>query len=971
MKRQFYSIAGAAIALALSGLEAYAQDAEYTAPVKLEINSQEAFDQWTNINPSGDANYDFHYNSTDEAAEVAQNQKAVSDYWLVSPAVNVTAGTTYNITIYAKNVSSFSSDKSAIKLYAGDAPEVDALTTQIFSNENLNSKYFTTTDNTGTYTATATGPVYFGIHVVTKSYAGGTAIQYLDIEKVAATPGTPTDLSIVAGEKGALSATITWKQPDVDKFGGTLSDLTGAYVYRGSTSFFSVNESNLVGTVAAPTPGQEVTWTDESVPSSGTFYYRIAAYNSEGTGAACTGVESPYIGMATSVPGVTDVIAEPVPDSNTSVTLTFTQPAPTNGYFDPADVAYKITRSSNGNTVTLADAWQGQLPYIDDTITELGSYEYQVYTVFNGSTSFSGAKSNKVVTGGCATLPYSNDFSSASSIELFTLFHTEDGKRDWNVSSSALNYWGSPADAYACLPKFNLKKGKAYELTFATRVNTVNSPKNLGVNIGLVPTADGLSEQLWTETISSAAYVTVKQIFSVQEDGEYYIAFHCFGPSDSNDLYVDDLSIAEVVATPKPVTDLKATPAAAGELKVALSWINSSETTAGETLDIIEKIEVLRGSDVVATLENLAGGAEGSYEDTVDEAGIYSYSIIPYLGEEAGEATEVTSAWVGYDIPKAPETVEAKAVDNGVEVTFTEVTEGVNGGYVDPAKIVYIVKRNDDTLTDDCTASPFVDEDTELPLAIYTYSVAASDGENTSEYTDAPAIKLGDAIELPFTPDLADASIRDLFTISKNPNTGRDQWTWNSSKGAMECGASNAVMITPPLDMDAGEISVKWKATCYNARYTEDFQILLCKNDDPADLDIVSIIDTPHVESVSFPSVNESKATVYDAGRYYIAFRQETNNWSLYIYQTDVEQMTVTTGIDTVNSDDNTAIAYADGYVTVPGAGVLTVYNPAGNMVATASTDGRSVAVRLVSGVYIAAWQGADGSASTAKIFVK
>ena len=113
MKRQFYSFAGAAIALALSGLEAYAQDAEYTAPVKLEINSQEAFDQWTNINPSGDANYDFHYNSTDEAAEVAQNQKAVSDYWLVSPAVNVTAGTTYNITIYAKNVSSFPSDKSA------------------------------------------------------------------------------------------------------------------------------------------------------------------------------------------------------------------------------------------------------------------------------------------------------------------------------------------------------------------------------------------------------------------------------------------------------------------------------------------------------------------------------------------------------------------------------------------------------------------------------------------------------------------------------------------------------------------------------------------------------------------------------------------------------------------------------------------------------------------------------------------
>lgn len=970
MKKVLYCISGAMLFAASAGFELKAQEpAVYTAPVKLEINSQEAFDQWTNINPTGDSAYDFVYSASEGGALVAENKSAPSNYWLVSPAVTVTAGSTYEITVYAKNASTYSTDKSAIALYAGDAATVDALTNQIFKNESLSSKFFTTTGNTGKFTATADGQVYFGIHVITATYKGGTAIQYLDIAKAKVLPGTPTGLQITAGEKGTMTASLTWKQPEVNQYGAPLGSLNGAYIYRGTSSYFTPGDANKVGTIEAATPGQEVTWTDESVPSSGKYYYRVAAYNEDGAGSACSGVQSPYIGLASSVPAVTDVVATPVADSSTSVSLTFTQPAPTEGYFDPADVAYKITRTANGSsTQELETAWKGTLPYIDNTITELGSYVYNVYTVFNGSTSFSAAKSNAVVTGGCASLPYSQDFSSSNAKDLYTFFHGPDGTKDWGVSSNALDYWGGPtADAYALTPKFNLEKGKAYELSFSSKVSRATSPKNLEVKIGTEPTAEGLTEQIWEQTITSTYAQTTKQVFSVPESGEYYIAFHCYGASDFYDLYVDDIKLDEILATPKAVTDLEATPAAEGALKVTLSWTNPTETTAGETLDIVEKIEVRRGSDIVATLENLPGGENSTFEDEVEAAGIYTYSLTPYIGETAGDASSVTTAWVGMDTPKAPENVIAKASENGVEITFDAVTEGINGGYVDPDKILYIIKRNDETLTEDCESSPYVDDSKELPLAMYTYSVAATDGENTSAFTAAPAIKLGEAIELPFTPDLADASTRDLFTSSILSN-GNNAWTYNSSKGAMA--SDGGTLITPPLMMEAGKISVKWKATCYNARYTEDFEILLCKNDDPDNLDVIATIATPHVESVSWPSEESAEIEIPTPGRYYIAYRIEKANWTLYIYQADVIQTLATTGMNDIEGGKNGIIFDATAsQIILPDAGYVTIHNIAGKAIFNAAVSTNIISTANISaGIYVITWTAENGEKVTAKI---
>ncbi len=68
-------------------------------------------------------------------------------------------------------------------------------------------------------------------------------------------------------------------------------------------------------------------------------------------------------------------------------------------------------------------------------------------------------KSNAVVTGRNRTSALLAGFLGLSSTALFTFFHGEGAKPRLEPQLNALNYWGSPADAWAVLPKFHLEAG--------------------------------------------------------------------------------------------------------------------------------------------------------------------------------------------------------------------------------------------------------------------------------------------------------------------------------------------------------------------------------------------------------------------------------------------------------------------------------------------------------------------------------
>lgn len=917
-----------------------------TPPVTLTIDSDEAFGQWTQINNNAAGN-SFKYDSYYGGAYLSENRWDEANDWLIAPAFELTAGTEYSIVLNCRRSSSFSGDYNKFTINLGGEPTAEGLSTEVYKNENFTNNSFT--DVKVVFTPETSGTYYIGIHVYSVAYKGGFVIKSLAVDKVVPRPGAVTDLVVKAAAEGALQADLTWTWPAKNDLGTALETITGAYIYRGTTSSFTANDASLVGTYEVDaTPGTEGSWTDESVPSAGKYYYRVVPFNENGVSTvASTSVQSDWIGFDTSAGSVKDLVATISPESETTVLLNFAPAVGTNGgYLNPETLKYKITRKSGaGTTVTLEDAWAGELPYVDNTIPGLDSYTYSVYTVYNGSTSWSSTTSNTVVTGGTAALPYSQDFTASNSAELYTFFHGPDATRDWSRSSNALNYWGSPADAWAVTPKFHLEKGKAYELQFDAKISSAissSSYKHLYVYVGTEPTAEALDHQVFYEEIQKALYNTKKVIISVDEDGDYCIGFRCYGPSNSNDLYVTNIKFDETVVTPKPVTEASAEAAPEGELKAIVKWTNPATDTAGGEIGMLDHVDVLLNNEVVATVEDTEGGAEASAEVAVEAAGKYTFTIVPYLGENAGDKVSVETGWVGPDTPKAPASVSVEVTDAARIITFDAVTEGINGGYVNPAEVTYTVTRNGDVLTDELKETTYTDDDTELPLGNYTYAVSAAWDGLESAATAAEPVKLGDALALPYTPSFDSKGDFELWSSSKKSN-GTDAWAWASSSYSgtgLQTSTSNSWAFTPPLTMQEGTVTVKYAARAYSWRYAETFSVMLTRADDPENPDTVESAEPVTVDS-TYPESFEATFNVPATGKYYVAYNLPSSAMTLTLTKSDVEQTTVITGVEDImiNPADGDATFYnlngvkIEGDNIVPGLYIVVKDNKASKVV--------------------------------------
>lgn len=897
-------------AVAAIGFGAFAAE---TVPCTFTIDSREAFDHWLSVDANNDGDpYKFIY-STNGYALYTQNTKGAANDWMISPAVTLEAGVSYTITVSVQNISTYGTDKQDFSICAGKEQTVDAMTTEIDKVTGLTKTSWAVDrpEKPKAFTPAESGEYYFGVNLTSNSYMGDFALYSLKVEKAPVRPGAVTDLAVEAAPKGALSAVLTWTWPSVSDNGGALASITGAKIYRGTSSY----GTTVIATVDADaTPGSTGTYTDSAVPGNGKYYYKVVPFNADGESTtSVSAVQSPYIGTASGV-SITNVVATAVDGSDTSVSLTWNGPtASGEGYFDPADVAYNISRTKDsGSAVTLEENWQGSLPYVDSTIDGLGAYKYTVKTIYNGSTSWSGVQSNEVVTGGTAALPYSNDFSSSASGALFTFFHgpaPAANSNNWKISNNALNYWGgTTADAWAATPKFSLMAGKAYKVSFTTHVNRSTSPKNLAVAVGTEPTAEALTEVILDEIITNTLYAAKEAIFSVPDDGDYCVGFHCHGASDSNDIYVDDLKIEEVATAPLRVADAKAEAAPLGGLKAIVSWTNPVKTTAGGEIATVDKVTVSSGSKVEATLTAVEAGSVSSVEIAVSEPGVYTFTITAYLNENASETVEVKTGWVGYDTPKAPESVTVSNGDDGERIIdFTPVTEGVNGGYIDLGNLKYTVKRNDEVLTADQTDSPYVDSEEITELAMYTYAVAAINGDYAGDFTSAAPVTLGNALGLPYDPDFSTSAPFELWTSST--------WKYNSSDKAYETTfKSDSWAFTPPMVMKIGECSLTFRATCYNYRYPSDAAFYLVSSTELPIAGNAQKIGESHIESTNYPDAVEFNFPVERTGNYYIAVGDVTDNaWKLSLKEFSVKQIIDnSTAIDEVDAAATGEVRYFD-----------------------------------------------------------
>lgn len=213
-----------------------------------------------------------------------------------------------------------------------------------------------------------------------------------------------------------------------------------------------------------------------------------------------------------------------------------------------------------------------------------------------------------------------------------------------------------------------------------------------------------------------------------------------------------------------------------GDLYGTVSVTLPTKTFAGETLAGKLSLTVRVDGETMAT-------AEGQPGETVSvplsglSNGLHTLSCAAELGGLSSPWVERTF-FSGYDTPRAPQNV---VLTDG-RVTWDEVTEGVNGGYIDPADLSYNVYLNGEKLNGEPVRGGSFDFT--MPDKTYTLYVATVEAVNHGYASDkgySDNIKAGAAFPLPYalTPTEGGAA---LTTIQCTRNPQVFGWQYDSQR---------------------------------------------------------------------------------------------------------------------------------------------------------------------------------------------
>lgn len=216
-----------------------------------------------------------------------------------------------------------------------------------------------------------------------------------------------------------------------------------------------------------------------------------------------------------------------------------------------------------------------------------------------------------------------------------------------DFNTDANDYWVSPA--------FALEAGKTYVAKAHTANNrscvesgTTSFTMKLGTNRKVQGSFDKTLGSIELNTVYDRDPSTFE--FSVQESGNYYVAFHISDSEGANAYgYIFDFSLAEKEGgEPEvPVATEAATGFAAAELtaekSVALTWTNPAKDVDGKDLpaDALLTVKVYEGEEVVKVFEDQAPGSEGKHVQAyTDEtfAGEHNYKVVVVYKDKESEA---------------------------------------------------------------------------------------------------------------------------------------------------------------------------------------------------------------------------------------------------------------------------------------------------------------------------------------------
>lgn len=471
---------------------------------------------------------------------------------------------------------------------------------------------------------------------------------------------------------------------------------------------------------------------------------------------------------------------------------------------------------------------------------------------------------------------------------------------------------------------------------------------------------------LIAEYQSSAVFDNTSKTIYYSVNNEAGSKLYTIDPATANATFVYDFPNDEQVVgifipyelnadAPAAVTALAVEPDG-GELKAAVSFTMPAATNGGTEISGNIAYEV-RVNDEIKASGNAECGSTTKADITVPAKGEYTVTVFA-IKDDLRSPVAVVKKYIGPDTPAAVKNAKIEYSDEnaGFTVSWDAVSsEGVNGGYVDPAQTTYKVVRYPDEVTVAESASETTLFDAvAVPadgMIQYYYTIAPTYAGETGESAKTNGVSLG-MIVPPYEQPFSSADALSGYTIIKGSGFFNNEWVYRS--GAVK-GPKGSWLITPAMKLQGGytyDISFEMKS---EYGYVEESMSIYLGTAPTADAMTTQVLESASVKSTTFKPFNTTMTAATD-GVYYIGFVCDSKSWnSAGVY---MKNLTISagqmSGVESVSTDGAPAIFTREGTICINAQSKtdVGVYDIAGKEIVVMQVDGYAE-IPVSTGIYV------------------
>lgn len=887
------------------------------------IQTQEEYDQFTVLNPDGDEDTKWTFDSKNEWATFNRPAYKVGDDYLISPPMHCEKGKSYEANFWTR--ASNGSVRQNYEIYAGTEPTVEGLNQILFmsdsktQNDCMSSVSFN--HRRGNFTAPETGTYYFAIKMTNSADDYKSNKIYCDeftFETAVAYPGAAENVTAKRANYGYMEVEVSWDWPSTNDHNGLVDEWTGANIYRITDAISMIGKK--IATVPGGKAGERATYTDKFTDNAKArqYYYVVRPMLDDKESTMSEDIaDAGWVGYDSQIKPVT-IAVEDEPES-TWVTLEFSNLKGVHGGYVSDDDRYhryriyKFTDTFSSTDEPYHDDWRirregifdTSYPFKDQSRAELNNYKYRVYVRPYPDGSYADYSETKTVyTGFYTEEPYSEHFLDKDKFkdQFLTL-----GKYEWKCSgNSGTEVIADPEGNNLLIsPRFRLLPNQTYQVTLKA-----------GLTWGSLA---------WDPTgVSESSVRTIKV---------YVRRYLCY--SENYKRANSEMDYEQLVYT------------------ATLDKHLSESKTINFNITVPQ-------DQPCYTLEFQAFAPEGAdyYIPCIDY-----FKIAPLVGASYLYPVDEVSAFI------------AEGGDK-VQIDFTPHQEEDEDEAADDASYLVVRMPDKQLIAANVKAGPVFDESIAgLPLDHYYYEVFSVKDNQVSRPCLSRELVLGESVELPYRADFGEPETCRTWTFLNNADgRGFEVSTENSMIFAEN--ATDVWAITPPFKAEAGRHAVYMRGTAApDAENSEILEIYLIPRPYGMDLSKIdrSVLE-PYMKEqylvreqdfLNEPYVCENRFTVEADGEYFLAYHLATpadQHNALYIRGSHVEVYNRESvgdneedGVEdiVVEKEQNDLKVFGDFLITDPGVEVE-IYDINGALVLRKLSQGAIYLGELSKGIYIA-----------------